>query len=70
MRSIIGRMMSAAKHYTVWDFGFLKMALFSAGIIIGAYYAPFFLNYMPLLWIVAIVSFVWIAYHTFFKYTR
>jgi hypothetical protein len=70
MNGLIDRLMNAAKKFTVIDYGFFKITLFSAGVLAGTYFAPFFLSYTTLLWIVFIVSFVWIGYRTFFKYMR
>lgn len=70
MKGLIDRLMEATKKYSVWDYGFLKITLFSAGLLMGAYFAPFLLNYMSLLWIVFIVSFVWIGYRSFIKHMR
>lgn len=68
--TLISRLMNAAKGYTVWDYGFLKLSLFSAGLLAGAYFAPFILNYTPLLWTIFALSFIWIGYRTFFAHMR
>ena len=68
MKSFIERVLGAAGKYTVWDFAFLKITLLSVGILLGAYYGEFFLRYTFFLWVVFIVSYLWIMYRTFFKH--
>ena len=68
MRAFIERALKAARKYTVMDYGFLKITLLSFGILLGAYFAQFFLNYTSFLWVVFIFSFLWIMYRTFIKH--
>ncbi|MCG8401922.1 MAG: hypothetical protein MJA84_10015 [Firmicutes bacterium] len=68
MRAFINKVLGAAGKYTVWDFTFLKITLLSLGIILGAYYGDFFLRYIFFLWVVFIVSYLWIMYRTFVKH--
>lgn len=68
MMNFTERVMRAAKKYTVWDFACLKITLLSLGILIGAYFADFFLAYAVILWPVFIFSYIWIMYKTFIKY--
>ncbi len=68
MKNFIDRVMRSARKYTVWDFACLKMTLFSLGILLGAYFADFFLAYTSIIWPIFIVSYIWIMYKTFFKY--
>lgn len=70
MSSIVKRLMNTTKKYTVLDFGFLKISVLSAGILLGTYYEPFFKDYTQLLWIAFLISFVWIMYQTFIRYMR
>ncbi|TEB12860.1 hypothetical protein Psfp_03655 [Pelotomaculum sp. FP] len=49
MRELINRSLRAAKNYSLWDYAFLKTTLLSLGILIGAYFAKFFLSHMSLL---------------------
>ncbi|KJS84272.1 MAG: hypothetical protein JM58_11295 [Peptococcaceae bacterium BICA1-8] len=68
MRAIIDRTLGAAGKYTAWDFAFLKISLVCLGILLGAYFAKFFLSYTTFLWVVFIASYLWIMYRTFFKH--
>lgn len=67
MEKLITRTLAAARNYTIWDYGFLKIALISAGILLGSYFSQFFLENLYVLWSVFIVSYVWIIYKTFMK---
>jgi hypothetical protein len=68
MGSLIKRVLVAANQYTVWDFGFLKIALLSIGLLIGAYYPQFIHSIAGILWPVFLLSLAWILYMTFAKY--
>lgn len=70
MKGFIERSINAARKYTVWDFAIFKFCLISLGILFGVYFAQFFQNYMALLWIVFIVSYVYIMYRTFVKHMK
>ena len=65
MRQLINRAMRAAKRYTLWDYACLKITLVSLGILMGAYFAKFFLSYTSLLWIIFLVSYLCIIFRTF-----
>jgi small multidrug resistance family-3 protein len=67
MNTLIQRVLKAAGKYTVMDYAGLKIALLSLGILLGAYFSNFFLNHTAFLWVVFIVSYVWIMYRTFIK---
>ncbi|MHB8126355.1 MAG: hypothetical protein ACYDEJ_12085 [Desulfitobacteriaceae bacterium] len=68
MSTFVQRALKAAREYTVMDYACLKITLLSFGILLGAYFAKFFLSYTSFLWVVFIVSFLWIMYRTFIKY--
>lgn len=68
MSKFIQRLLKAARNYTVMDYVFFKITLVSFGILLGAYFAQFFLNYTSFLWVVFIVSYLWIMYRTFIKH--
>jgi small multidrug resistance family-3 protein len=70
MRAFINRVLDATGKYNAWDFAFLKVCLVSLGVLLGAYYAKFFLNYTSILWVVFITTYLWIMYRTFFKYLK
>ncbi len=70
MNTLIKRTLKATRNYTLADFACLKITLLSAGIIIGAYFPKFFLSHSSLLWLVFIVTYVWIMYRTFIQYMK
>lgn len=68
MGSLISRVLAAANQYTVWDYGFLKITLFSIGLLFGAYYPQFILSMAGILWPIFLLSLAWILYVTYVKY--
>ena len=65
MSAIIQRLLKAARKYTVIDYVLFKITLVSFGILLGAYFARFFLNFTFFLGIIFIVSYLGIMYRTF-----
>lgn len=68
MNEFIQRLMKAARKLTVTDFACLKICLLSLGILLGAYFAQFFLSHTFFLWVIFIASYIWIMYRTFVKH--
>ena len=68
MSKFIQRLLKVARKYTVMDYVFLKTTLVSFGILLGTYFAQYFLNYTSFLWIVFIISYLWMMYRTFIKH--
>ncbi len=64
MSGILERLLHAARTYTLLDYACLKIALASFGILLGAYFADFFLRYAIWLWTFFIVSYLAIVYRT------
>jgi hypothetical protein len=48
--------------FTWWQAGLLKISTISFGIILGLYFRDFFANFVPVLWVLAIISGAYIAY--------
>ena len=67
MFNFIRKMIGAANKYTAWDYFCLKTTVFSLGILMGAYFPDFFMNYTLLLWTIFLITYVYIIYRTFFK---
>ena len=67
MQAFIKRLYKAAKQYTFMDYACLKTALFTLGLLLGAYFSKFILNYTTLLWVVFLLSYAWIMYRTLIK---
>lgn len=70
MEKWINKLFEATKQYTVVDFGFLKLCLISIGILFGVYFSQFFSSYLSIVWIIFIVSYIFIMYKTFVKYYK
>jgi hypothetical protein len=68
MENWIAKVLTAVKKYTVWDLGWLKIAVLSFGLLLGAYFPLFFLSIAGLLWLIFLLSGAWILYQTFVKY--
>jgi hypothetical protein len=66
-KCFISKLMDAARQYTVWDFGMLKIALLFAGILLGTYFSNFFCQYINAIWIIAIAAYVFIIWSTIKK---
>ena len=67
MKKFMNSAMKSVSRYTAWDFGILKICLFSAGVILGAYFPQFFLRNIALVWLVFIITYAYIMYKTFLK---
>ncbi len=52
--------LNSARKFTVVDFGIFKTYLVAVGILLGAYFSPFFLKYICAVWTVAIIGLVFI----------
>ena len=65
MSELINRALRATKKYTLWDYACLKITLVSLGLLIGAYFAEFFLSHTLLLWIIFLFSYFRIMFRTF-----
>jgi len=70
MREFINNMMQATKQYTTLDFALLKICLVAIGILLGVYLTVFFAKYILIVWVAAIISYVWIMYKTFISYRK
>jgi len=68
MKGFIDKALNAAKRYSVWDYGWLKVTLIAFGILLGTYLAQLFMQYIIIVWAVFVLSYIWIMYKTFFKY--
>lgn len=67
MKRWINYLMGRARQFTVVDFAFFKLALLSAGILLGSYFAGFFQSHLTAVWILFAVSYTVVLYATFGK---
>lgn len=70
MINFIKRSLKAAQQYTILDFACLKILLLSFGLLLGAYFPQFFLDHTFFLWVVFILTLLWIIYRTFIKHPK
>lgn len=70
MFEFIDRIIKAANRYTFWDYFFLKTTVLVFGILIGTYFASFFIDHTLFLWLVFFVTYVYIMYRTFIKHMK
>lgn len=70
MRKFIDKAINSARQYALWDWGFLKIALFSLGLLIGVYFAQIFGQFMTFIWAIFIFAYIWVIYKTFFQYWK
>lgn len=68
MKRLIDNLLMAAKKYNAWDYGWFKACLCSFGIILGAYFSQFFLKYISIVWVIFIITYIWIMYKTLKNY--
>ena len=70
MFEFIDKIIKAANRYTFWDYFFLKTTVLVFGILIGTYFASFFIGHTLFLWLVFLVTYVYIMYRTFIKHMK
>lgn len=70
MFEFIDSIIKAANRYTFWDYFFLKTMVLVFGILIGTYFASFFIDHTLFLWLVFLVTYVYIMYRTFIKHMK
>lgn len=70
MNALIQRVLKAGRQYTLFDYAGLKITLIFLGILLGAYFSDLFLDKVTLVWIIFILSCLWIMYRTFVKHMR
>ncbi len=55
MMNFIKEMQRAANKFSVLDFALFKIYLVAVGVLLGGYFATFWLEWITLVWIVAVV---------------
>lgn len=68
MRKWFNSLLLATRKYTIWDFGFLKLSLFSLGLLLGIYFAQILGQYVTYVWALFVFSYIWIIYKTLVQY--
>jgi small multidrug resistance family-3 protein len=65
MQKFINKSLNSVKNYTIWDFACLKVTLVFSGILLGSYFSKFFLSKIFLVWIIFIITYIYILLKTF-----
>ncbi len=70
MKNFINNMLQRTRKYNLWDFLALKITLVSFGIIFGVYFSKFFLDNIAIVWIIFVVTYLFIMYKTLVAYRK
>ena len=65
MKAFFKKINRVMRHFTVLDIGVLKLCLLSIGIILGVYLFDFFDDVRVLLWIIFVLSWLYIVVKVF-----
>ncbi len=61
MVSYVKAYMAKKMSWATWQFSVLKVAMISFGILIGSYFADFWKPLLPVVWVVFIITVVWVS---------
>ena len=64
---IMNLFMEKARHFTIFDYGVFKLALASAGVLIGMYCSAWLMPYAPIIWGIFAISYGGLIYRIFNK---
>lgn len=53
--------------FSFWDYAIFKLCIASIGIILGAYFYVFFLKYIAFVWIIFIITWIYLISKIFNK---
>ena len=67
MTGFVYKLMDKARNFSMFDFAIFKTTLLSAGILIGTYLASYIMSIIWLLWIIFVVSYLYMIYISFFR---
>ena len=70
MGNLIKNLVEAARRFTGADFAVFKICLLSIGILLGSYFSYFFLQYTLIVWVVAVISGVYLINQLMNYYKR
>ncbi len=68
--SFVENVLEAARNYNVVDYTLFKFCLLAIGVLLGVYFVAFWEQYLALVWLVAILTYIFIIYKTFFVYYK
>ena len=61
------KLLKKAARLGVFSWGIVKICLLSAGILLGAYFSRFFMMFIPAVWAVAVITYIYLVYWFFIK---
>lgn len=67
MKKLINSVLKSARNYSLFDFACLKIYLVFAGILLGSYFSNYFLSNILVVWVICIVTFIYVLYITLMK---
>ncbi len=60
MSTFIRRLLDAAHTFTAVDFAIFKVCLLAIGVLLGAYFSQFFMEYIDFIWVIGILTWVFL----------
>lgn len=60
MSTFVKKLLDAARTFTALDFAIFKICLLAIGVLLGAYFSQFFLEYIDFVWMIAILTWVFL----------
>lgn len=70
MKSFMNKSLDAARKYNVLDWAVIKICLVGIGILLGVYFIQFFSSIFPIVWMIVIITWLWVMIKTFVTYWR
>ena len=67
MKSLVEKLMDKARRFSAVDYAMFKVTLLSVGVLFGAYFSSFFLSVIGFVWVVFVVSYVYMFYISFIR---
>ncbi len=64
MKSFIKNLIESAHSFTGADYVVFKICLLSIGILLGSYFSYFFMQYTLIIWVLAVISLIWLINKT------
>ncbi len=66
-RKILKKANESASIFNIFDWAFFKICLIGIGILLGAYFHVFFMKYIKIVGIIALLAYVYIMYALLMK---
>lgn len=62
MKDFINSITNAARKFNPLDYAIFKICMISVGIIIGTYLSSFIINYISIIWVVVLITCIYIMF--------